>query len=312
MCKVLIMELRQLRYFVAVAEELHFGRAAERCHISQPPLSQQIKALEEEVGATLLMRTSRRVELTREGAVFLERARDILSRVGEAAEHVGAMARGEVGRLKVRFVGPASQTDFPLALRSFREENPNIGLELREMPTYGQLEVVRAGEIDVGIIRSYYHDLTGLDWRVFSHEPYVLALPGDHPLARRESVELAMCDGIPYVDFPRHYQPRLHDDIEAAFLQAGVQPKPVQEASTKLSTIALVAAGMGAALVPRSMRRLKHDGVVYRPFEPEYALPPVQLRLIWRKGDASPLLARFLDVFARFCPELHRKKGAAA
>lgn len=282
------MDLRQLEYFVAVAEELHFGRAAQRTFVAQPALSRRVKGLEEELGAELLRRSSRRVRLTDEGAYLLQEARAILRRAARAAETVRSMARGESGRLRLGFVGPASQTAFPEVLREFGRTHRNIRLELLEMPTAAQLEALRGGELHAGLIRSHGHDLSGLGSLVFSREPYVLALPADLALARQEAVSVKMFDGLEFIHYPRWMQPQLYDALDRAFALAGVRPKVVQEASTKLSAIALVAAGMGAALVPESsMRALPRAGVAYLPLAEPDALPQVEFTLAWREESAA-------------------------
>src|ERR1700749_4678303 len=177
------MELRHLRYFVVVAEELHFRRAAERLHMSQPPLSQQIRALEEEVGATLLLRTQRKVELTGAGAAFLQRAREILGAVEDAALEARRVQRGEVGRLAIGFVGSAMYSVVPERLRAFRDRHPDVGLRLHELGTTEQLRRLDDGRLDIGFIRAP-GSRPGLSTETVLREPVVAAPPDGHPLAR--------------------------------------------------------------------------------------------------------------------------------
>ncbi|MGE4293073.1 MAG: LysR family transcriptional regulator [Desulfovibrio sp.] len=291
------MELRQLRYFQAVAEELHFGRAADRVHIAQPPLSQQIKRLEEELGVELLRRSSRKVELTPEGARFLESAREILERVEGAVHAVRAMARGEAGRLRVGFVGPASDSLFPEAVRDYRAENPGVQLVLLEMGTTDQLEALRRGEIDLGVIRLFHQNLRGFQHEPFAREPYVLALPESHPLTALDEIPLASLEGVPLILFPRRFQPALYDTIMARLRQAGVTPYVVQRAITKQTKSALVASGLGAAFLHASSRKAPRAGVAYRPLAGEF--PLMELEMVWRPESATEVLRRFVDTLRR-------------
>jgi DNA-binding transcriptional LysR family regulator len=291
------MELRQLRYFQAVAEELHFGRAAERVHIAQPPLSQQIKRLEEELGVSLLRRSSRKVELTPEGTRFLDSVRDILERVEGAAHAVRALARGEEGRLRVGFVGAASDTPFPDAVRDYREKYPAVHLVLRDMCTLRQLEELRRGEIDVGLIRLFGQNLRGYRHETLLRDSYVLAMPRSHPLARLESIPLAALDGVPLVLYPRSSQPALYDTFMARLGEQGVRPVIAQTATTKQTMSALVAAGMGIAFLHGSAARMPHPGVEYRPLVGTF--PDVELVMVWRPENDTVLVERFLEALRR-------------
>lgn len=287
------MEIRHLRYFVAVAEELHFGRAARRLHICQPPLSQQIKALEQELGTELFHRKNKRTSLTEAGEVFLKEAREILHRVELATEKVSRIALGTMGRISMGFVLPAMDTFLPDAIRKFRSRNPDIEIRLLELGTFAQLEGLGAGHIDVGVMRLFQQDTPGLVVEKIVEEPYVLALPSGHPLASLTTVSLGALDGEPLILFPRQSHPTLHDKIIACCSAAGCTPKISQEATTKITMISLVAAGMGIALVPESARKQQRSGVVYRTVLGD--LPMVELSLVWRKDDVSRSLRRFAD-----------------
>lgn len=292
------MELRQLRYFVAVAEELHFGRAAKRCNISQPPLSQQIKGLEEELGVRLLERTNRRVELTVVGREFLGRARAILAAASEAREKVRAMARGEEGGLRVGFIGPASLSRLPEAIRNFREANPRITIELSALSTSEQMPKLRADELDVSFVRLFGHDSTGLSRMLFLREPYALALPEGHPLAEQDWVSIQQLRGVPMIFYPRTQQPALYTSLMGCFHKAGFSPNIVQEVNTEQSTVALVATGLGVALLPSSSAEAKRAGVVYRPVDGHF--PHWEITAVWKKRRESALLSRFLDMVMRY------------
>ncbi|MDQ3630548.1 MAG: LysR substrate-binding domain-containing protein [Actinomycetota bacterium] len=286
------MELRHLRYFVAVAEELHFHRAAERLHISQPPLSQQIRALEAELGVQLLERTRRSVTLTAAGAVFLRDVREILDAVDAAAETVRSVARGEAGRLALGFVGSAMHGALPGVLRAHRRTFPRVQLVLTELPTAGQLEALMAGRIDVGVIRPPVRE-PGLAFETIHTEPLVVALPEDHELAARREIALADLAAEPFVLLARREAPGLHESLRRAMADAGGVPKVVQEAREMQTVVGLVAAGLGVSLVPASVGADEHRGVAFRPVAG--TAPTVELALAWRPDDHSPVLAAFLD-----------------
>lgn len=286
------MELRHLRYFVAVAEELHFHRAAERLHISQPPLSQQVRALEAELDVLLLERNRRGVALTPAGAVFLAEARAILAAVEAATESARSVARGASGRLSLAFVGSAMHGALPAVLRAHRLAFPQVELALRELPTAAQLEALRAGRIDVGVIRPPV-DGPDLVLETIHTEPVVVALPEGHPLAARERVALADLHGEGFVLLARREAPGLHESLVRALARAGGAPRVVQEVREMQTVVGLVAAGLGVSLVPASVGADAHHGVVYRPVAGE--APTVALALAWRSGDRSAVLEAFLE-----------------
>jgi DNA-binding transcriptional LysR family regulator len=286
------MELRHLRYFVAVAEELHFRRAAERLHMSQPPLSQQIRRLEEDVGATLLVRNQRRVELTAAGQAYLARARDILAAVEDAAREARRVQRGEVGRLDVGFVGSAMYSVVPELLRAFRERFPDVGLHLRELGTTEQLRRLEDGRLDVGFLRAP-GPRPGLSIETVLLEPVVAALPEDHPLAAAPEVRVEDLAAAPLVLMTRAGAPGLRDALTR--LTDGLAEDAIVQEVTEMQTlVGLVAAGAGVSLVPQSLRALVRAGVVYRDLAGD--VPTVRLSAAWRTGDDSPVLAAFLEL----------------
>jgi len=285
------VELRHLRYFVAVAEELHFHRAAERLHISQPPLSQQIRALEAELGVQLLVRSRRSVELTAAGAVFLREVRGILEAVDAAAETARSVARGEAGRLALGFVGSAMHGALPGVLRAHRRAFSEVQLALTELPTAGQLEALLAGRLDVGVIRPPVRE-PRLAFETIHTEPFVVALPEDHELAARREVALAELAEEPFVLLARREAPGLYAALGQAMSDAGGVPGVVQEAREMQTVVGLVAAGIGVSLVPASVGADEHRGVAYRPIAG--TAPTVELALAWRPDDRSPVLAAFL------------------
>jgi len=292
------MELRQIKYFVAVAEELHFGRAAKRCHIAQPPLSQQIKRLEEELGVKLLERTSRRVSLTPEGKEFLFRCKDIQGRINEAVNCIQDMAQGLEGQLCVGFIGPASLSKLPKAIRAFREANPNIRLDFSAKSTTEQLPMLRADRLDIAFVRLFGHDTNGLNTMVFLREPYVLALPEGHRFTKRDRLDIHDLEGEPLIFNQRIAQPALYRSLIGSFHKAGFMPNIVQEVNTEQSTVALVATGLGCALVPASSAGDQRSGVVFRPLDGE--LPQWEITALWKQKNESALLKKFLSVVAEY------------
>ena len=291
------MDTRQLRYFVSLAEELHFGRAAKRLGIAQPPLSQQIKKLEQDLGVKLFERTSRRVELTAAGSSLLEEARLILERIEAAREQARRLSSGISGSLNLGAVSPALDTFLPALIQKFLKEHPQIRISLYELRSQEQLEWLRSGRLDVGFVRLSDDDLAGLSHRVILRQSYCLALPKTHPLARRKVVPLPALDGARMIMAPRRHRPQLHDRILACFQIAGANVNIVQEASSKRTEIALVAAGIGLALVPEAYADVfRRSGVVYRPISG--SLPAIEMAAIWRMDRLSPLCARLLSQLA--------------
>lgn len=288
------LELRHLRYFVTVAEELHFGRAARRLHMSQPPLSMQIRALEELVGAPLFHRTHRRVTLTQAGEVFAREARQILDKTQVAVLAARSASRGESGELVVGFVSTADYNVLPPLLRRLRDRAPGVRLTLREATTDVQIEAVASGRVDVGFVHPPA-DHPELAYRPVHREPLVLALPERHRLARRPGkVRLADVAEDAFVLFPRPYAPGLYDDVVSFCRSVGFSPRVEQEAVQMQTIISLVSAEVGVALIPASLTNLGRTGVVYRSLrEPG---PLTELGIVWRRKDPRATLNLFLEV----------------
>jgi DNA-binding transcriptional LysR family regulator len=288
------MELRQLRYFVAVAEELHFHRAADRLHISQPPLSHQIGQLEAEMGCTLLARTRRRVELTPAGAAFLRDVRAILSELDGAVATAQRLHSGQTGRLRISFVGSALFSIVPEAVQAFRAARPAVEVEMRERATADQIRAVLDGVVDVGLVRPPIEEHENLRVHTILRERTVAALPANHPLAGLARVPLARLADEPLVLFPRAQAPGFHDLLISSLRGNGsppARPHVVQYAPEMQTIIGLVAAGIGVSLVPASVMRLALDGTTYRPVikAPEAALAAVR-----RADNNSPLVSTFI------------------
>jgi DNA-binding transcriptional LysR family regulator len=285
------MELRQLRYFIAVGEELHFRRAAARLHISQPPLSQQIRQLEDELGYRLLARTRRRVELTAAGEAFLRDARALLGELDGAVATARRIDAGQSGRLRINFVGSALLSIVPGIVQRFRAARPGVEIELRERSTVEQLRAVSAGVVDVGLVRPPIEEDETVRAEVVMRERTLAALPIDHPLAELRRVPLSRLAAEPFVLFPRAQAPGFHDLLIRSVAATGAAPRIVQYAPEMLTIIGLVAAGIGISLVPASVQRLVLEGVTYRPVS---GAPRAELTAITRAQDDSQLVRAFI------------------
>jgi DNA-binding transcriptional LysR family regulator len=283
------MELRHLRYFVAVAEELHFSRAATRVHVAQPALSRQIRALEEEMGLRLFERDRRRVALTVGGAVFLEAARSILRDVEQAVDTARRAARGEHGTLRIGYVPAVVYTGLPEIVRAFRKRLPGVDVRFQEMSPALQLEALLGERVDVGFVRGPVHE-PALAAKTVLEEPLVAVLPSGHRLGGHKRLGLAMLAGEPFVLQARSRGPESHDHILALCRNAGFSPRVVQEGS-HIDVLSLVASGAGVAIVPTSLRVFRRAGVVFCPLRER---PVTQLTMVWRKNAASPVLREFL------------------
>jgi len=294
------MELRHLRYFVAVAEEAHITRAAERLGIQQPPLSQQIRALERELDVQLFRRKPRGVELTDAGQAFLERARAILDQVERAFATTRRTARGEQGRVVVGFTSSAPFHPFvPRVIRAFREISPLVSLVLEESGSSELVQGLHNEEIDAAFIRSPLADVVGLVVRPLLEEEMVVALPAGHALANDSgALPLSALANETFILYKRPGGPGLYDTIITACRGAGFSPLVGQEAPRIISTLNLVAAGLGVSIVPTSLQRLQMDGVIYRDLcdSPGLKAP---LILACRPGENSAAVQRFIDLVQR-------------
>lgn len=296
------MELRHLRYFAAVADELHFGKAAARLGIAQPPLSQQIRNLEDELGVELFHRTKRRVELTEAGQVFLNRVRVILETAGDAVTEAKRVARGELGRVVIGFMSAAMLDQFPAILRGFRRSFPDAQMQFAQLPSNEQLKAVASGHIDVGFVdisdrapATMVGDVAVRVERAWS-EALLVALPPDHPLARRPAVALADLANDPFVTLPRQPATGYYDQVIGLCQSAGFSPVIRQEASQLPAVLTLVAAGLGVAVVPCCVCTQWRSQIAFRPLaEPA----SIDVTMIWRADNASPVLAAFREAVHR-------------
>lgn len=293
------MELRHLRYFIAVAEELHFGRAAQVLGISQPPLSQQIQALEQEVGARLFERTNRRVELSEAGRLFLHEARLVLAQVDKAADVARRAQLGELGELKIGFTSSAPfNSSIPQAIFAFRQAFPAVHLNLQEMSSSQVAESLVDESIQVGLMRPLPLP-DSLSMVELMREPLVAVLNADHPLVHssERGLHLAQLAEEPFVFFPRSYGSGLYAQLLNLARDAGFSPHFAQEAGEAMTIIGLVAAGLGVSVLPASYQRIRIDGVVYRTLLDQEAVTAVWL--VQRKGVQTPMAQAFVELLTR-------------
>jgi DNA-binding transcriptional LysR family regulator len=295
-----LIELRLWRQFVAVADELHFGRAAQRLHMTQPPLTQAVAQLERAIGARLFDRTKRSVQLTAAGQALLPPARELLARAATLPVQARAAAQGEAGHLRLAFVSTVGFTFLPAWVRAFRESHPGVTLELIEATADVQLPAFERGELDAGLLlHSPGFAPQGLEHLRIAQEPLMLALPERHPLAAARTLSLRRALAEPLVLFPRRIIPSLHDAILGLYHAAGREPPIAQEAIQMQTIVNLVSAGLGLAWVPESVRQFQRPGVVYRPVPaaPGLKVPRCETSLVWAAAGAATL-ERFVG-FAR-------------
>ncbi|BDH45788.1 LysR family transcriptional regulator [Salmonella enterica subsp. enterica serovar Choleraesuis] len=291
------IELRHMRYFIAVAEELHFGRAAARLNISQPPLSMQIQQLEQQIGAQLLQRTNRSVQLTAAGRQFLQDARQILLQVDAAAARAARLHHGETGELRLGFTSSApfvpavSQT-----LSRFRQQFPDVHIQTREITTRAQIAPLSSGELDIGLMRNTELPDT-LSWRLILREPLRVVLPRNHPLAAEAAIRISSLAQQPFVFFDPLVGTGLYDDILALLRQYDVIPVIAQEVGEAMTIIGLVAAGLGVSILPASFERIGLPEIVWRPIIETDAVS--ELWLVWpRQMEHQAPVQHFIRLMA--------------
>lgn len=289
------MELRHLRYFLAVAEELHFTRAAARLHIGQPPLSQQIQALEAELGVSLFHRTRRSVRLTEAGEHLLVRAREILGASEAVAGELHRIAQGEAGELRIGFTSTGLlMNDLRAMIRRYRQHFPAVNLRLREMYTQAQFEALSQAELDIGFVRFNDAPPAGLLLHPLHRDRLCLVLPDEHPLASRDTVALAECQDEDFIFYPERSGASVAPLVRQLAVQAGIQLRIVQEAREALTQIGLVSAGMGVAVLPAPMAVMQIPGVRFIPLSDEGA--HLDMGLACRADDPSPRVRGFLQM----------------
>lgn len=304
-------DIRQLERFIAVAKERSFRRAAAQLHISQPPLSDAIRKLEEEIGTPLFLRDRHRVELTRAGEVFLGRAELLLSQLDDSVAEAQAVATGLSGQITVGFFPTATYDVLPRILRTFRGRHPEVGLRFAEITTPEQPEALRLKEIDVALFLAPMAAVKGLAQQVFHKEPLIVAVPEDHPLAERKDIGIADLREEPFVFIPPRWGTGLHAHVSSAFAEAGFAPNVVEEVQHLHTMVSLVAAGIGVAVGAASLRHFKPPGVVFRNLKTRSSSRHIEFGIAWRQHDAAPAVARFLDI-AREAGTLTRPRKRVA
>lgn len=287
------VELRHLRYFAVLAEELHFGRAAARLGIAQPPLSQQIKRLEELLGARLFERTSRRVQLTDVGRAFVIEARRALLVVESAVEAARRAGRGDSGELRVAFAATVMFVHLPRIIREFRARFPGVHLDLREMPTGPQLVALKTGDIDIGFVREPRPD-PDLEIVTVMREPLRIAVNKSHPLAARATLAVRDLADEPFVLFPEELAPGLYAQVMGLCRSAGFSPRVVEESRELYTSVSLVEAGVGVSILPASVEKLGWKGVRYRPIPS--AAAETRIAAAWLRERARPVFESFMGV----------------
>jgi DNA-binding transcriptional LysR family regulator len=289
------VELRRLKYFLAVAEELHFGRAAERLHIVQPAISRQIALLEAELGLKLFERTKRRVSLTPAGEVFATDVRQVLHRLDHSVETARRVAAGKSGRLEIGFIGPVMDSFLPRLLAEHRADAPDVVVDLHEMGSASQVAALCQGTLDCGFVRLPAR-ADELSFLTLFRESIVIARPRSHPLSEHRSLPLAALAREWFIMIPREWEPGLYQTYIALCANAGFTPNVAQETNSIHSVLGLVAAETGVAFVPASVTGLRKKNVVYRPLQEARLL---EVAAAWRTDSTSRTLPAFLEIAAR-------------
>ncbi|MFC6066395.1 LysR family transcriptional regulator [Streptomyces ochraceiscleroticus] len=291
------LPLPQLHAFVVLAEELHFGRAAARLGIAQPPLSQQIRRLEDKVGHALFHRAPGAIALTPAGEELLPAAQRAIAALSDGLAAARAVGSGRAGRLRIGFAASLALTVLPGLLRTFRGRFPDVHLDIHEMTTAPQLAALHDNTIDIGLLREPPADTTELDFRTVLTEPFVAVLPSTHPLAAQRSVHVRQLADSPFVLLPRAVGPQLYDRITGLCTAAGFTPRVAQHAVEWQTVCALVEAELGVSLAPASIRRVRLKGVAFRRIEPGSAR--TRVAVAWRTYDSNPLVTQLLATVSR-------------
>jgi DNA-binding transcriptional LysR family regulator len=286
------IDTRRLTIFLTVAEELHFRRAAKRLHMSQPPLSMAIRSLEEDLGVQLLERSTRAVRLTRSGMHLYEHGQRLLQDMIQLETQVQQVATGQIGALRLGFVGIAMWMDLPNVIRDFRAAFPKVQLQLDESPSANVQEQVLAGRLDLGLVRALDKPDARLENKLIYEENYWLAIPASHPFAKRQRIRLSDLDNQSLLFFPRRFDPSIYDKWQQVLTMAGVTPRLVQEARSVHTELALVQAEVGLCLVTAATTRAQRDGVVYRKLIGD--IPKVRVFAVWDGEHAHEIRTAFV------------------
>lgn len=290
------MELRHLRYFITVAEELNFSKAALRLYTAQPSLSQQIKDLEEDVGVRLLNRTKRKVELTEEGAVFLEQARLTLAQADKAVAMARQVSQAKQQRLRIGFVPVAEMKIFPYVLPNLRVQNPDLKIDLLSLNNTDQMRSIKKGEIDISFTRDNFQS-DEIESKFVLREPLLFILPKDHPLARYERIPVQALDGIDFIIPSQEQSKVLHDAILNFAKMHGIELNILQKADNILFNINSIGMGLGCTILPGYIAPLIMNNTVIRPLDVE--LPSLDLFVSYRKNSTSPAIHKFVELLSK-------------
>jgi DNA-binding transcriptional LysR family regulator len=295
------IELRHLRYFVAIAEEMNFTRAAKKLNIAQPPLSQQISKLEAKIGVKLFVRTKPQIQLTAAGKTLLGEAQLILAQVEKAVQNARQTGLGQIGSLIVGYVGSATFYVLPKILKAFWERYPQVKLELIELETDEQMAQLLGNRMDIGFLRPPINE-SGLNLKILMQEPMVLALPENHPMAVFSEIAIQDLKNEAFIMLPHRLAPTPYHQIIAMFQQAGYLPTVSQEALHIQTIINLVAARLGISLVPASVERIKRSDVIYRAIRPP--VPVIEMAAAWNPHNFTPVINSFLTTIDEILPSL--------
>jgi DNA-binding transcriptional LysR family regulator len=288
------MELRHLRYFATVAETLNFRAASDRLHVAQPALSAQIKTLEEELGVSLFHRTTRKVELTPAGRVFLDEAKRVISAAAQAQERARQAGEGLVGTLRLGIIAPTANAWLAGILRNFRQKFPGVQFSLFDLTSTEQLGLLRNNELDAGLLRPPV-GFPDLESKLVEESHHLLALPEGHRLARKRTLEWRDFDKEPLVLMHPTVQHGYYDAFLTACARGGAEPRIGQYANDIQTKMWLISAGFGVAPTTATLTQVKRPGLMFRPLPP--GLPSVHTVLVWRRGDTSPILHNFREFF---------------
>src|SRR5690554_1798072 len=290
------MELRHLRYFITVAEELNFSKAALKLYTAQPSLSQQIKDLEEDVGVKLLHRTKRKVELTEEGAVFLEQARLTLAQADKAVAMARQVSQAKQQMLRIGFVPVAEMKIFPYVLPNLRVQNPDLKIELLSMNNNDQMKAIKKGELDITFTRHNFNS-DEIESQFVLREPLIFILPKDHPLAKYERIPVKALNGIDFIIPAAEQSQNLHDMILNFAKTNGIEFNIVQKADNILFNINSIGMGLGCTILPGYIAPLTMNNTIIRPLDIE--LPYLDLYVSYRKNSNSPSVDKFMELLTR-------------
>ncbi|BAZ37335.1 LysR family transcriptional regulator [Calothrix sp. NIES-4101] len=295
------IELRHLRYFLAVAEELNFGRAAERLNITQPSLSRQIQNLEKELDILLFERNQRQIKLTLPGQIFLAEVEQIMIRFDQGMRVAKRASCGEIGQLTVGFQGSSMYDIIPVSIKAFRDRFPDVEIVMQHMTTSEQVIALGKNDLDVGFVTPPITD-TNLEVEILLQEPLILALPENHPLAAQSEIAITTLANEPLIVASRDRGCGLYEQIFDVYQRAGLRPNFVCAAREMQVMLGFVAAGIGISLLPSHVKNFQRTGVVYRVLTPE--APIVGLSIAWKAENLTPALSAFLEIIRSLAKSL--------